>query len=95
MAFCLSSLPHLSLCLTLTPLFLFVAVIPPPPSLSPSSMTQHPPIFHLYLCRPLLFPVSPPLLCHFLLASFSHLTKHFHIEFSFTVKHHYANFSHL
>lgn len=74
--------PHLSLCLALTPLFLFVAVIPPPPSLSPSSMTQHPPIFYLYLCRPLLFPVSPPLLCHFLLASFSHLTKHFHIEFS-------------
>lgn len=49
-------------------------------------MTQHPLIFHLYLSRLLLFPVSPPLLClcHFLLASFSPLTKHFHNECSFT-----------
>ena len=51
-----------------------------------SSMTQHPLIFHLYLSRLLLFPVSPPLLClcHFLSASFSPLTKHFHNECSFT-----------
>ena len=49
-------------------------------------MTQHPLIFHLYLSRLLLFPVSPSLLClcHFLRASFSPLTKHFHNECSFT-----------
>ena len=45
--FCLSLSPTLSPCLFLSPIFLYVPVIPSPPSLYASSMTQHPPIFQL------------------------------------------------